>query len=197
MCAGYCRAGRGNVLITTRRGGFRDLGGLLDLDAFDRAEAIAVLCRRAPVLSGARVDVLAERLAGLLLALVQAAACLAQTGMPPEQYLDLLRERAAEVHTPGPAAGPPGIRAFGHHRHCVVGLGPGAAGLLPGRGGAAEVAGVAGPGPLPVDVFAGCPGRLPGRLPPSACRTRAAGRGGADGRVLLAAYQCYTGYFYG
>ena len=79
--------GAGHVLITTRHSGFRALGGVLDLDTLDRPDAIALLRRRAPVLTDAQAGQLAARLGDLPLALDQAAAYLDQTGMPPEEYL--------------------------------------------------------------------------------------------------------------
>ncbi|HEY6789275.1 MAG TPA: FxSxx-COOH system tetratricopeptide repeat protein, partial [Trebonia sp.] len=97
--------GAGHVLITTRRSGFRSLGGVLDLDTRDRADAIALLCRRAPGLADAGAGKLAARLGDLPLALDQAAAYLDQTGMPPDEYLRLLGTRGADLHGRGRAAG--------------------------------------------------------------------------------------------
>src|SRR5262249_37089144 len=71
--------GAGHVLITPRRAGFRALGGVLDLDTLDRPDAVALLRRRAPALTGAQADQLAARLGDLPLALDQAAAYLDQT----------------------------------------------------------------------------------------------------------------------
>ena len=97
--------GAGQVLITTRRSGFRSLGGVLDLDTLDRADAIALLRRRAPGLPDAGADQLAARLGDLPLALDQAAAYLDQTGMPPDEYLRLLGTRGADLRGRGRAAG--------------------------------------------------------------------------------------------
>ena len=93
--------GTGHVLITTRRGGFRVLGSVVDLDILDRAEAIALLRRRVPDLAEAQAGQLAERLGDLPLALDQAAAYLDQTGMAPQDYLDLLGSRSADLHSRG------------------------------------------------------------------------------------------------
>jgi tetratricopeptide (TPR) repeat protein len=99
--------GAGHVLITTRRGGFRSLGGVVDLDILDRAEAIALLCRRVPDLPEAQAGQLAEWLGDLPLALDQAAAYLDQTGMAPQDYLGLLGTRSADLHSRGRPSGHP------------------------------------------------------------------------------------------
>jgi tetratricopeptide (TPR) repeat protein len=81
----------GKVLITTRRAGFDAIGDLLDLDIMARRESTALLARRAPGLTSAQADELAELLGDLPLGLEQAAAYLAQSRMPADQYLHLLR----------------------------------------------------------------------------------------------------------
>ena len=97
--------GTGHVLVTTRRGGFRVLGPVLDLGVFDRANAVTLLHCRAPNLSSDEANALAEALGDLPLALEQAAAFLDQTGLPAAEYLDLLRVRARELYARGRAAG--------------------------------------------------------------------------------------------
>jgi hypothetical protein len=97
--------GAGHVLVTTRRGGFRALGEVLDLEVLDRPDALDLLRRRAPALTKApQADRLAAELGDLPLALDQAAAYLDQTGMPPEDYLGLLGTRGADLHNRGNAA---------------------------------------------------------------------------------------------
>jgi tetratricopeptide (TPR) repeat protein len=103
--------GAGHALITTRRGGFRSLGGVLDLETLDRPDAIALLRRQAPDLTDEGADHLAARLGDLPLALAQSAAYLDQTGMPPGEYLRLLETRADELHGRGHAPGHPGTVA--------------------------------------------------------------------------------------
>ena len=98
--------GTGHVLITTRRSGFRSLGQTLDLDIPGRADAIALLRRRAPVLTETQAGQLAAKLGDLPLALDQAAAYLDQTGTPPEEYSHLLDTRSADLSSRG--------RTFGH-----------------------------------------------------------------------------------
>jgi len=100
--------GAGHVLITTRRSGFRSLGGVLDLDTLGRPDAVMLLRSRAPELTEEQAGLLAGRLADLPLALDQAASYLDQTGMPAEEYLRLLDTRGADLHGRGHAAGHPG-----------------------------------------------------------------------------------------
>ncbi|MCS7481441.1 tetratricopeptide repeat protein [Umezawaea endophytica] len=81
----WCR-----VLVTTRRAGFDALGDVLDLDTFTRPESITLLRQRAMISEGGADD-LAVLLGDLPLGLEQAAAYLKQTGMPVDEYLNLLR----------------------------------------------------------------------------------------------------------
>jgi hypothetical protein len=106
--------GLGHVLITTRRSGFDALGPVLDLDVLPRPDAIALLRHRTPALTDNYADRLAELLGDLPLALEQAAAYLNQTQLPPDQYLDLLVTRTAEMHGRGRVA---------HHQHTIATLG--------------------------------------------------------------------------
>ena len=93
--------GTGHVLVTTRRGGFRVLGPVLDLDIFDRADAVSLLTRRVPHLTEEGANALAEQLGDLPLALEQAAAYLDQTGLSATEYLHLLRVRACDLYDRG------------------------------------------------------------------------------------------------
>ncbi len=93
--------GAGHVLISTRRAGFGFLGSVLDLEVLSRDAAIALLRRRVPGLTDAEADSLADQLGDLPLALEQATGYLDQTGIPPEDYLTLLRTRADEMHSRG------------------------------------------------------------------------------------------------
>ncbi|MCO1577677.1 FxSxx-COOH system tetratricopeptide repeat protein [Crossiella sp. SN42] len=87
----FLPSGTGRTLVTTRRAGFDAIGGVLDLDTLSRRESTELLAKRAPVLSTAQADELAELLGDLPLALEQAAAYLLQSRMPPDEYLSLLR----------------------------------------------------------------------------------------------------------
>jgi tetratricopeptide (TPR) repeat protein len=148
--------GAGHVLVTTRRSGFRALGEVLDLDVLDRADAVALLRRRAPALTEMEADELAERLGDLPLALDQAAAYLDQTGTPAAQYLQLLRTRVPDVYTRGQPAG---------HRDTIATVwsvsldqlratAPAAVQLL-------DLCGWLGPEAVPLDLFADQSGLLP------------------------------------
>ncbi|MBP2339794.1 tetratricopeptide (TPR) repeat protein [Saccharothrix coeruleofusca] len=87
----FLPSGAGRVLVTTRRAGFDTIGGVLDLDTMPRRESLALLARRAPGLTGAQADELADLLGDLPLGLEQAAAYLAKSRMPAHEYLHLLR----------------------------------------------------------------------------------------------------------
>jgi tetratricopeptide (TPR) repeat protein len=100
-------AGSGQVLITTRRDGFRALGNVLDLDVLERADSITLLQRRAPDLTRRDAIAISRRLGDLPLALAQAAAYLDQTHLPASEYLRLLETRAADLHSRGRTAGHP------------------------------------------------------------------------------------------
>ncbi|HEX3489299.1 MAG TPA: FxSxx-COOH system tetratricopeptide repeat protein [Streptosporangiaceae bacterium] len=88
---------RGHVLITTRRGGFAGLGQVMDLDVIDLPEAVQLLRTRVRDLGRIVGEEIAERLGRLPLALEQAAAYLDQSKLPPEEYAELLRSRAADL----------------------------------------------------------------------------------------------------
>lgn len=69
----------------------------LSVDVFDREESIALLQRRARGLSSGDADRLAAALGDLPLAVEQAGAWHAATGMPVDEYLTLLDERRPEI----------------------------------------------------------------------------------------------------
>lgn len=83
----------GHVIVTTRRGGFRTLGEVVDVDVLDPTEAVALLSRRVPDLDPGIAGEIAEALGRLPLALEQTAAYLDRTNIPPAEYLRLLRTR--------------------------------------------------------------------------------------------------------
>jgi hypothetical protein len=96
---------RGHVIVTTRRGGFDDLGAVLDLDVVSPGEALALLRTRVPGLPDDTGSELADELGFLPLALDQAAAYLNRSKKPAGDYLRLLRSRAAELYRQGRASG--------------------------------------------------------------------------------------------
>jgi tetratricopeptide (TPR) repeat protein len=89
--------GHGHILITSRNQRWSDLAKVLEVDVFTRAESIVLLERRSPGISRDEADRLAEKLGDLPLALEQAAAWQAETGMPVAEYLELLDERMDQL----------------------------------------------------------------------------------------------------
>lgn len=96
--------GSGCVLITSRNPAWDDLAAPVAVDVFDRSESIELLCRRVPELTPGDAGRIANALGDLPLALGQAAAYLADTGTPADDYLTMLDRRAAELLAHG---GPP------------------------------------------------------------------------------------------
>lgn len=89
--------GPGHILITSRNQRWSDLAKVLEVDVFTRPESIHLLERRSPGISKADADQLAEKLGDLPLALEQAAAWQAETGMPVSEYLQLLEDRMEQL----------------------------------------------------------------------------------------------------
>ncbi|WP_405946393.1 FxSxx-COOH system tetratricopeptide repeat protein [Streptomyces prunicolor] len=87
----------GAVLITSRNPQWEDIAGCLEVNVFERAESIALLNKRGPELSPQDADLLAEALGDLPLAIEQAAAWRAQTGMPAQEYLRLFNEKRSDL----------------------------------------------------------------------------------------------------
>jgi tetratricopeptide (TPR) repeat protein len=94
----------GHVMVTTRRGGFAALGQVLDLDVIPLADAVRLLRTRVPKLDQRTGKLIANELGRLPLALEQAAAYLDRSQIPAAEYLQLLRERAADLHRRGRVA---------------------------------------------------------------------------------------------
>lgn len=86
-------SGPGHVLITSRNPGWEALAAAVDVDVFERAEAVAFLTRRLPGLNAAVADALAAELGDLPLALAQAAGYLTTTRTDPASYLAKFRTR--------------------------------------------------------------------------------------------------------
>ncbi|WP_343885766.1 FxSxx-COOH system tetratricopeptide repeat protein [Actinoallomurus spadix] len=94
---GYLPEGQGHVLVTTRNPDWAELGALVAVEEFTRAESIALLTGRVAGLNQADANLLAEDLGDLPLALAQAAGVLARTGIPAGEYRRLLADQATEV----------------------------------------------------------------------------------------------------
>jgi len=95
----------GHVLVTTQGRGFATLGRVLDLDVLNVNAAKRLLRARVANLTPTLSEQIAEELGRLPLALEQAAAYMDETEMPGEEYLDLLRGRAAEMYARGRVSG--------------------------------------------------------------------------------------------
>ncbi|GAA3801048.1 hypothetical protein GCM10022226_20890 [Sphaerisporangium flaviroseum] len=90
--------GTGHVLITSRNPGWDEYGETLPIDVFTRAESREFLAKRLPrQIDDVLADRLAEKVGDLPLALEQAAAFQAQTGIPVEEYIQLLDEQTTRL----------------------------------------------------------------------------------------------------
>ncbi|MES9602578.1 FxSxx-COOH system tetratricopeptide repeat protein, partial [Actinomadura sp. NPDC000929] len=90
----------GHVLVTSRDHRWTELTAGKEVGVFERAESIALLCRRVPGLTPADADRLARRIGDLPLAVEQAAAWHAVTGRTTAEYLRLLDRRLREKARP-------------------------------------------------------------------------------------------------
>ena len=138
----------GHVIITTRRGGFAALGHVLDLDVVDLPDAVQLLRARVPGLGQDIGEQIAEELGRLPLALEQAAAYLDMSGIPAQDYVDLLRDRGPEVHTRGQVAGRPDTIAtlWDISVSRITDQNPAAVQLL-------QICAYLAPEPIPLDLF--------------------------------------------
>lgn len=94
--------GSGDVLITSRNHRWQSVIDTVPMDVFIRSESVEFLVKRVPKgLSEADADRLAEQLGDLPLALDQAGAMLAETGMPVGEYLRLLDEHVTGIMSEG------------------------------------------------------------------------------------------------
>lgn len=89
----------GSILVTSRNPQWNTLAHPLEVDVFERSESIYLLQRRNQDLSTEDADKLAEVLGDLPLAVEQASAWRAETGMPADEYLRLFDEKRAELMT--------------------------------------------------------------------------------------------------
>ena len=96
------RSGPGDVLITSRNHRWQSVIDTVQMDVFTRTESTEFLTKRVPKgLSETDADRLAYELGDLPLALEQAGAMLAETGMPVNDYLRLLREHVTQIMSEG------------------------------------------------------------------------------------------------
>lgn len=94
--------GPGHVLITSRNHRWQGVVETIQVDVFGRSESVEFLNRRVPRgLAESEAKDLAQELGDLPLALEQAGALQAETGMPVEEYLRQLREHVTEILAEG------------------------------------------------------------------------------------------------
>jgi tetratricopeptide (TPR) repeat protein len=102
----YIPYGSGDVLITSRNHRWQATIDTVPLDVFSRNESIEFLNKRVrpAKLAEADASLLAEKLGDLPLALDQAGAMLSETGMPVEEYAQLLDEQFDKIMAEGKSA---------------------------------------------------------------------------------------------
>jgi hypothetical protein len=146
----------GHVIVTTRRGGFAALGNVMDLDVIKSSDAVRLLRARVPGLGPAVGKQIAEELGRLPLALEQAAAYLDRSQMPGQEYLELLRSRAADLYARGQVTAREDTIAslWDISLERISGESPAAVQLL-------DVCAYLAPEPIPLDLFTAHPGELP------------------------------------
>ncbi len=94
--------GPGDVLITSRNHRWQAVVETVPVDLFTRTESTEFLNKRVPRgFNKPEADQLAHELGDLPLALEQAGALQAETGMPVDEYLRLLKEHAAQIMAEG------------------------------------------------------------------------------------------------
>ncbi|WP_250285262.1 FxSxx-COOH system tetratricopeptide repeat protein, partial [Frankia sp. CiP1_Cm_nod2] len=99
----------GHVLITSRDSQWSRLASTVEVDVLPRPEAVGLLRSRVPTISEVDAARIAAVVGDLPLALEQAGAWLAETGMAPAKYADLLVDQL-RTHTArkGPDGSPDG-----------------------------------------------------------------------------------------
>ena len=94
--------GPGDVLITSRNHRWQSVVDTVPVDVFARAESAEFLAKRVPKgLTEPEARELAEKLGDLPLALEQAGALQAETGMPVSEYLRLLEQNVTKIMAEG------------------------------------------------------------------------------------------------
>jgi tetratricopeptide (TPR) repeat protein len=93
----FLPGGYGHVLITSRNPDWQELATPLPVDVFLPAESSALLRARVPRLTEQEAGQIAQALEHLPLAVTQAAAYLAETGVTARDYLKLLDERVGQI----------------------------------------------------------------------------------------------------
>ncbi|MFF6809296.1 FxSxx-COOH system tetratricopeptide repeat protein [Streptomyces sp. NPDC012403] len=96
-------SGPGKVIVTSRNRSWERVATPLPVSVFEREESVELLQKRSPDLSAQDADRLADALGDLPLAVEQAGAWRAVTGMLVDEYLTLLAERSPEILDLDPA----------------------------------------------------------------------------------------------
>ncbi|MGH3755745.1 MAG: FxSxx-COOH system tetratricopeptide repeat protein [Pseudonocardiaceae bacterium] len=99
--------GGGHMLITSRDPAWTQIALTVEVDVLSRAEAVALLHARAPRLTEGEADQIAKLLGELPLALEQAGAWLARSGMSAGDYADAVEHRTREILAEGTPVGYP------------------------------------------------------------------------------------------
>lgn len=87
----------GHVIITSRNSRWDAVAQTVEVNVFERAESIAFLTKRVPGIKASDADRLADALGDLPLALEQAGALQAESGISVDDYLEMLAESTREV----------------------------------------------------------------------------------------------------
>ncbi|MGB3441508.1 MAG: FxSxx-COOH system tetratricopeptide repeat protein [Actinophytocola sp.] len=91
------RRGEGHIIVTSRNSQWAEVAQTVEVDVFRRAESRELLQRRNNDLLNEDADRLAAVLGDLPLAIEQAAAWRAETGMAVDEYLRLFEDKRAEL----------------------------------------------------------------------------------------------------
>lgn len=156
---GWLPGGTGHVLITSRGGSWHEIAVPVNVYVLARAESVAILRDRIFGLSEADADRLAEQLGDLPLAITQAAAFMASSGMTASGYLTLLDFQATELLNEGtPLTYPQSLAAVTQLIvHRLTADDPAAVQL-------ANVCAFLAPEPIPTDLFTDTSAELPTEL---------------------------------
>ncbi|MGI8332665.1 FxSxx-COOH system tetratricopeptide repeat protein [Actinomadura scrupuli] len=93
--------GPGHVIITSRNSEWSGAARTLKVGVFGREESRDFLDRKVPGIAAEEADSLADALGDLPLALVQAGALQSATGMPVDDYLELLENQTSKLLAEG------------------------------------------------------------------------------------------------
>jgi tetratricopeptide (TPR) repeat protein len=89
--------GPGEIMVTSRNPAWAGVARPLEVSVFRRDESMQLLRRRGPDITDIEADQIADKLGDLPLAIEQAAAWRAETGMPVSEYLRLFDEKVSEI----------------------------------------------------------------------------------------------------